>query len=217
MDYSHIQKPELGYRYEFSLEELDAAQDCVEAHGFAIVKNVLSDELVNELQQSVKQILDPDNTLGEGNSYTHTSFIEHSPAMWKLFDHEPFMRAQRVFCQSEELTINRTAAILRNPGSSPLNWAHRLLRLLRRPSHFLRRHTEPRTLALRPLVLYHRIPSQAWWAGRNRRFPRRRLGRARRVPANPRPALLPSDRDRTQESRRLRRARACAPLHRAGR
>ena len=29
---------------------------------------------------------------------------------------------KRVFCQSEELTINRTAAILRNPGSSPLNW-----------------------------------------------------------------------------------------------
>ena len=24
MDYSHIQKPELGYRYEFSLEELTA-------------------------------------------------------------------------------------------------------------------------------------------------------------------------------------------------
>ena len=217
MDYSHIQKPELDYRYEFTLEELDAAQYCVEAHGFAIVKNVLSNELVNELQESVKKVLDPDGTLGEGNSYTHTSFIEHAPALWKLFDHEPFMRAQRVFCQSEELTINRTAAILRNPGSDPAKLAHRLLRLLRRPSYFRRRHTEPRPLALRPLVLYHRLPSQAWWAGRNRKFTCRRMGRARRVPANPRPALLPSDRDRTPKSRGLRRARACAPLHRAGR
>ena len=26
MDYSHIQKPELDYRYEFTLEELDAAR-----------------------------------------------------------------------------------------------------------------------------------------------------------------------------------------------
>ncbi len=122
MDYSHIQKPDLGYRYEFTLDELNAAQDCVEAHGFAIVKNVLTDKLVAELQESVQQLLDPDKTLGEGNSYTHGSFIEHSPAMWKLLDHEPFMRAQRVFCQAEELTINRSAAILRNPGSAPLAW-----------------------------------------------------------------------------------------------
>ena len=71
MDYSNIQKPDLGYCYEFTLDELDAAQQCVEAHGFAIVKNVLPDELVEELQQSVKQVLDPDGTLGEGNSITH--------------------------------------------------------------------------------------------------------------------------------------------------
>ena len=122
MDYSHIQKPDLGYRYEFTLDELDAAQQCVEAHGFAIVKKVLPDELVKELQESVKQVLDPDGTLGEGNSFSHPSFIEHSPAIWKLFDLEPFMPAQRIFCQAEELTINRTAAILRNPGSAPLAW-----------------------------------------------------------------------------------------------
>ena len=122
MDYSHIQKPDLGYRYEFTLDELDAAQQCVEAHGFTIVKNVLTDKLVEELQESVQQVIDPDGTLGEGNSFTHPSFIEHSPAIWKLFDHEPYMRAQQVFCQAEELTINRTAAILRNSGSAPLAW-----------------------------------------------------------------------------------------------
>jgi hypothetical protein len=122
MDYSHIQKPDLGYCYEFTLDELDAAQDCVQAHGFAIVKNVLPDELVEELQESVKQVLDPDGTLGEGNSFTHPSFIEHSPAMWKVFDLEHFLPAQRIFCQADELTINRTAAILRNPGSAPLAW-----------------------------------------------------------------------------------------------
>ena len=122
MDYSHIQKPDLGYRYEFSIDELDETQACVDAHGFAIVKNVLSHELVEELQESVKQVLDPDDTLGEGNSFTHTSFVEHSPASWKLLDHEPFMRVQSFFCGSDELTIHRTAAILRNPGSAPLAW-----------------------------------------------------------------------------------------------
>ncbi len=122
MDFSQIDKPELGYRYEFALDELDAAQECVHAHGFAIIKKVLPPELLQELQESVKQVLDPDNALGEGNSFTHPSFIEHSPAMWKLLDHEPYLRAQRTFCQSEDISILRTAAILRNPGSAPLAW-----------------------------------------------------------------------------------------------
>ena len=38
LDYSHIQKPDLGYRYEFATDELDAMDSCLEAHGFAIVK-----------------------------------------------------------------------------------------------------------------------------------------------------------------------------------
>jgi len=122
MNYDHMQKPELSYRYEFSFDELEAAQACVETHGFAVVKNLLPDELVEELQESVRQVLDPEGALGPGQSYTHTSFIEHSPAMWKLLDYTPFMRAQQVFCQANELTINRTAAILRNPGSAPLSW-----------------------------------------------------------------------------------------------
>ncbi len=122
MDDSRIQKPNLGYPYEFTLNELDAAQQCIEAHGFAIIKKVLSDELVKELQESVQQVLDPDNALGAGNSFTHSSFIEDSPTMWKLLDHEPYLRAQRTFCLSEDLAILRTAAILRNPGSAPLAW-----------------------------------------------------------------------------------------------
>lgn len=122
MNADHAQKPELGYCYEFSLDELEAAQACVDAHGFAVVKNVLPQEMVEELKESVLEVLDPDGELGPGQSYTHVSFIEHSPALWKVFDYEPFMRAQSVFCRASELTINRTAAIIRNPGSEPLRW-----------------------------------------------------------------------------------------------
>lgn len=122
MAYTDIQKPALSYRYEFGLNELEAAQACVDAHGFAVVKQVLTEDLVAELQDAVLQVIDPDGALGPGESYTHTSFVEHAPALWKLLDYEPFLRVQRLFCQSDELTIHRTAAILRNPGSSPLSW-----------------------------------------------------------------------------------------------
>lgn len=122
MDYANLQKPELAYRYEFSLDELDAAQACVDAHGFAVLKRVLPPDSVEELKESVLQVVDPSRELGPGQSRTHTSFIEFSPALWKLLDYEPFMRAQRVFCQAEDLTLNRTAAIIRQPGSAPLVW-----------------------------------------------------------------------------------------------
>ena len=122
MAYADIQKPALSYRYEFGLDALEAAQACVEAHGFAVVKKVLSEGLVEELQESVRQVLDPDGALAPGESYTHTTFVEHAPALWQLLDYEPFLRVHRLFCQADELTIHRSAAILRNPGSSPLSW-----------------------------------------------------------------------------------------------
>ena len=70
MAYTDIQKPALSYRYEFGLHELQAAQACVDAHGFAVVKQVLTEDLVAELQEAVLQVIDPDGALGPGESYT---------------------------------------------------------------------------------------------------------------------------------------------------
>lgn len=117
-----LQKPILNYRYEFDLNELEAAQQCVQAHGFAVVKNMLPANIVEELKASVLAVVDPNHELGPNQSRTHTSFIEYSPALWKLFAYQPFLRAQQIFCEAQELTINRTAAIIRQPGSAPLLW-----------------------------------------------------------------------------------------------
>lgn len=122
MNYAQLQKPELSYQYEFGLNELEAAQSCVEAHGFAVIKHLLPNDLVEELKASVVQVVNPNNDMGPGQSRTHVSFIEYSPALWKLLDYAPFMQAQQVFCQAKELTLNRTAAIIRNPGSAALLW-----------------------------------------------------------------------------------------------
>ena len=120
--HDEIQKPDLTYCYEFTLDELDAAQACVDAHGFTVIKQMLSQERVEDLKASVLQVVDPKGELGPGQSHTHTSFMEQSPAMWKLLDDEAFMRSQRVFTKADELTLNRSAAIIRNPGSAPLVW-----------------------------------------------------------------------------------------------
>jgi hypothetical protein len=122
MNPADFPKPKLAYQYEFTLDEVEAAQACVEAHGFAVLKNLLPLGLVEELKASVQEVVNPKGDLGPGQSRTHTSFIEYSPAMWKLLEYEPFLRAQQVFCEAQDLTINRTAAIIRNPGSAALVW-----------------------------------------------------------------------------------------------
>lgn len=122
MNSEAMQKPRLAYQYEFGLDEVEAAQACVEAHGFAVLKDVLSLAMVDKLCASVLTVVDPQHELMPGQSRTHTSFIEHSPALWKLLDDERYMRAQSIFCQAPALTINRSAAIIRQPGSAPLLW-----------------------------------------------------------------------------------------------
>ncbi|MDA0746713.1 MAG: hypothetical protein O2954_09335, partial [bacterium] len=78
-DYSHIQKPDLGYRYEFGVDELDAMSDCVEAHGFAIIKDVLPPEIVEKLKQAVYEGTDPEGTLEPGQSRTRHAWVESGP------------------------------------------------------------------------------------------------------------------------------------------
>ena len=75
-DYSHIKKPNLGYRYEFATDELDAMSGCLEAHGFAIIKDVLPDEIVEKLKQAVYDGTDPDGTIERGQSRTRHAWIE---------------------------------------------------------------------------------------------------------------------------------------------
>ena len=122
LDYSHIQKPDLGYRYEFTTDELDAMDKCLEAHGFAIVKDVLPPEIVEQLKQAVYAGTDPDRTLEPGKSRTRHAWIESGPGAWNLLDYEPFMDMHQHLIGTDQLTIHRSAAIIRMPGSQPVAW-----------------------------------------------------------------------------------------------
>ncbi|NKB72299.1 MAG: hypothetical protein GKR89_34915 [Candidatus Latescibacteria bacterium] len=121
-DYSHIEKPDLPYRYEFGIEELDAMSQCLDAHGFAVIQNVLPADLVGRLQQAVYEGTDPEGQLEPGQSRTRHAWVESGPGAWQLLEYEPFMRVHRHLIGSDELTIHRSAAIIRMPGSAPVGW-----------------------------------------------------------------------------------------------
>ena len=74
-DYTCIKKPDLGYCYEFATDELIAMSECLEAHGFAIIKDVLQDEIVEKLKQAVYDGTDPDGTL-EGRAESHATCLD---------------------------------------------------------------------------------------------------------------------------------------------
>ena len=51
--YLEIQEPELDYTYRFELDQLPQMSTCLEAHGFAIIKDVLPDEMIGRLKKAV--------------------------------------------------------------------------------------------------------------------------------------------------------------------
>jgi hypothetical protein len=122
MEQSEIEKPDLGYRYEFEKGELREMSACLDAHGFAIIKDVLSDETVEGLKQAVWDGTDPDRTLAPGESRTRHAWVESGPGAWSLMENEDLMAIHRHLIGTDDLTVHRSAAIIRMPGSVPITW-----------------------------------------------------------------------------------------------
>ncbi|MFT5366249.1 MAG: hypothetical protein ACI8V2_001196 [Candidatus Latescibacterota bacterium] len=121
-DYSHIKKPEFSYRYEFSTHELNGALDCMNAHGFALIKDVLPDDLVAQARRAVIDGTDPNGELGPGQSRTRHAWVESGAGAWSLMDYGPLMDIHRRLIGTDDLTIHRSAAIIRMQGSAPVTW-----------------------------------------------------------------------------------------------
>ena len=122
MDQTKIAKPDPGYRYEFVTSELEAMSTCLSSHGFAILKGVLSDDFVERLKQAVWDGTDPNRTLQRGESKTRHAWIESGSGAWSLLQHESYMDIHRHVIGADELTVNRSAAIVRMPDSAAVNW-----------------------------------------------------------------------------------------------
>ena len=122
MDQAAIEKPDLGYRYEFATNEMDAVTSCMDAHGFAIIKDVLPDSIVAGVGQAVWDGTDPQRTLEPAQSRARHAWIESGPGAWSLLEYEPFIAIHRHLIGTDDLTVHRSAAIIRMPGSAPVAW-----------------------------------------------------------------------------------------------
>lgn len=115
-------KPALRYPYEFKATDLNAIKRCNEEHGFAVVKEVIDHRWVDELRGSINATLDAKRDLAAGQTRFQTTFIEESPALLRLLDHTPMMMLYAHLLGTDEMTVHRSAAILKAVGAEPGAW-----------------------------------------------------------------------------------------------
>ena len=60
--------------YEFEVDQLDLMSKCLDAHGFAIIKDVLPDSLVESLKQAVLDGTDPETGI-EARAKPHSTCL----------------------------------------------------------------------------------------------------------------------------------------------
>ena len=162
-EYLEIQKPELDYTYEFETDQLSLMSECVEAHGFAIIKDVLSPDLVESVKQAVFDGTDPERELEPGQSSTRHAWIESGPGAWQLMGYEPFMKIHRHLIGAKGVDHPPICRYYSDARVSTRCMAHGLVRIFNGYAEKFRRCPEPRTLALRQMVLPDGFSSGTRW------------------------------------------------------
>lgn len=114
---SDVTMSKLPYVYEFSPDDLQGIKSCHDQHGFAIVKGILTQELVEQLKSEVRRVLEPRFTDESIRSATAGAFIEDSPVFAGMMLYEPVMKIVRHLNDHEPITLNRSAAIYKKPGA----------------------------------------------------------------------------------------------------
>ena len=122
MNAADVRKPKLSYDYEFDADRLDRIVACTAEHGFCVAKEVLSPAMVDVLCSDVWRVVDPDRTLGPGESRTYHAWFDEATEAWALLDSPRFMNLPRALLGTDEICINRSAAIIRRPGSATVGW-----------------------------------------------------------------------------------------------
>ena len=122
IDAADVRKPKLSYDYEFDADRLDLIVACTAEHGFCVAKEVLSPAMVDVLCNEVWRVVDPDRTLGPGESRTYHAWFDEATEAWALLDDPRFMNLPRALLGTDEICVNRSAAIIRRPGSATVGW-----------------------------------------------------------------------------------------------
>lgn len=117
-----LNRTTLPYPYEFEPQEVAGIVACTHSHGFAVVKGIFSEEMLEGLRADVIKVLRAIANSSLSYYYKDPCFIEHSPALAQWLTYEPLMRIAQGLHHNEPITLNRAAAIYKKPGAGVQQW-----------------------------------------------------------------------------------------------
>ena len=116
-----LTRPPIDCNDAFAIDEIDAINTSIETRGFAMVRDVLSDSLVEVLKKATWDAAQVDE-IPEKGARTVINFVEVSEPAIELLRYEPYITLSEKLYGSSDLVIHRSACIARRPGSSPMRW-----------------------------------------------------------------------------------------------
>lgn len=111
-----------SYTYAFPTTAIDEALSCLEENGFCVIEKMIDPPWVEELKNCIDENLDPERNLQPGGNRFFLTFAEVCPSIWRLLEHAPYMEYMEKVHGTSDLTLHRSAAILRTPGDPMGMW-----------------------------------------------------------------------------------------------
>ncbi|PCJ60860.1 MAG: hypothetical protein COA79_07315 [Planctomycetota bacterium] len=113
---------ETTYKHHFEYSDLSSIKECLNEHGFALVKQVLSNQILDALKTATLREAQKLKLNESWQSKTCLNFIEKAPEALLLLDHNPHMNIIKYLHNTDELCFHRSACIAREKGSSVVSW-----------------------------------------------------------------------------------------------
>jgi ectoine hydroxylase-related dioxygenase (phytanoyl-CoA dioxygenase family) len=113
---------ELPYRFEFQAREFDEILACYTEHGFAIVRQMATPAIVEDLRHAVWEVLGAKDPPALGHNRTTPDFVERSERAIRLLDADAYVELNRRMFGTDALTIHRSFGVLKNAGSAAVAW-----------------------------------------------------------------------------------------------
>lgn len=107
--------------YTVPADDLLAIRQCHDERGFVVARGVLEATEVDRLRQAVLRAGRAAGYDGSADRTLH-ALVETCPDLLRLIDNQRFLRIQELFAGSRDMTVGRSAGILRRPGSDGMGW-----------------------------------------------------------------------------------------------
>ncbi len=108
--------------FSFAATAHAAIADCLNQHGFAVVRRLLDEPLLERLKQGVRAATAGAGLNKEWGSRTCMNFVEQSEEALLLLAHQPYMDLIAALHGTDDLCFHRSACIARAQGEGVVRW-----------------------------------------------------------------------------------------------